>query len=136
MATPAQDVPLTTATVPPASAPVAPIVQRGSYRFPPGLRSNLLLNSGRGFFDRNNPILLFEYLTAKYGRAAHYRILTHDVVLLNDPVDVRERLQRITQSLSCNEPQLRQIVLLELWLRHNQGVSLPSETKMAFVANY
>ena len=30
---------------------------------------------------------------------------------------VRERLQRITQSLSCNEPQLRQIVLLEHWLR-------------------
>jgi asparagine synthase (glutamine-hydrolysing) len=31
--------------------------------------------------------------------------------------EVRERLERITQSLSCNEPQLRQIVLLEQWLR-------------------
>lgn len=34
-----------------------------------------------------------------------------------DPTKVRERLERITQSLTCNEPQLRQIVLLEHWLR-------------------
>jgi len=112
MATPAQDVPLTTATVPPASAPVAPIVQRGSYRFPPGLRSNLLLNSGRGFFDRNNPILLFEYLTAKYGRAAHYRILTHDVVLLNDPVDVREVLVDKGHLFTKERTQRRMKILL------------------------
>lgn len=31
--------------------------------------------------------------------------------------EVRERLERITQALPCNEPQLRQIVMLELWLR-------------------
>jgi hypothetical protein len=34
-----------------------------------------------------------------------------------DGRDVRERLQRITHSLACNEPQLRQIVVLEFWLR-------------------
>jgi asparagine synthase (glutamine-hydrolysing) len=47
-----------------------------------------------------------------------------------DPVDVRERLQRITQSLNCNEPQLRQIVLLEFWLRarSKRSVALPTES--------
>jgi asparagine synthase (glutamine-hydrolysing) len=40
-----------------------------------------------------------------------------------DDGEVRERLERITQSLSCREPQLRQIVLLEHWLRaHPQCV--------------
>jgi hypothetical protein len=34
-----------------------------------------------------------------------------------DAASVRSRLERITQSLNCNEPQLRQIVLLEFWLR-------------------
>ena len=44
--------------------------------------------------------------------------------------DVRERLQRITQSLSCNEPQLRQIVLLEFWLRarSKRSVALPNQS--------
>jgi asparagine synthase (glutamine-hydrolysing) len=31
--------------------------------------------------------------------------------------EVRDRLDRVTQSLSCREAQLRQIVLLEYWLR-------------------
>jgi len=30
---------------------------------------------------------------------------------------VRERIERITQSLDCNEPQLRHVIMLELWLR-------------------
>jgi asparagine synthase (glutamine-hydrolysing) len=36
--------------------------------------------------------------------------------------EVRERLERMTQSLSCNESQLRMIVLLELWLRARTSV--------------
>jgi len=111
MATPAQDVPLTT-TVSPAPVPSAPIVQKGPYRFPPGLRSNLLLNTGRGFFDRNNPILLFEYLAAKYGRAAHYRILSHHVVLLNDPGDVREVLVDKGHLFTKERTQRRMKILL------------------------
>jgi cytochrome P450 len=71
--------------------PTPELVARGPYRFPPGLRSNLLLNTRKSFFDRYNPILLFEYLQ-RYGRAAHYRILWHDVVLLNDPSDIHEVL--------------------------------------------
>src|SRR5580693_5504660 len=87
------------------------IVRRGPFRFPPGLRSNLLLNAGRGFFDRNNPILLFEYLQ-RFGRAAHYRILWHDVVLLNDPSDIREVLLDKAQFFIKERTQKRMKILL------------------------
>jgi cytochrome P450 len=88
-----------------------PIIQKGKYRFPPGLRSNLLLNAGRGFFDRNNPILLFEYLQ-RFGRAAHYRILWHHVLLLNDPADIREVLVDKAQFFVKERTQKRMKILL------------------------
>jgi asparagine synthase (glutamine-hydrolysing) len=34
-----------------------------------------------------------------------------------DPDDLTRRLDRLSNSLECNEPQLRQVILLELWLR-------------------
>ena len=34
-----------------------------------------------------------------------------------DPVSLKRRLDRLSMSLSCNESQLRQIILLEFWLR-------------------
>jgi hypothetical protein len=37
-----------------------------------------------------------------------------------DRISVRSRLERLLAGLNCNEPQLRQIILLELWLR-NRG---------------
>jgi hypothetical protein len=41
-----------------------------------------------------------------------------------DRSSVLSRLDRLSSGLDCNEPQLRQIVLLELWLR-NRGRSRP-----------
>ena len=47
-----------------------------------------------------------------------------------DSVSLKKRLELISHSLDCNEPQLRQIILLEFWLRSranrlkSQGVSL------------
>jgi hypothetical protein len=35
-----------------------------------------------------------------------------------DAASVRLRLERLSAGLDCNESQLRQIVLLELWLRN------------------
>jgi len=37
-----------------------------------------------------------------------------------DGDSVRSRLERLSVGLECNESQLRQIILLELWLR-NRG---------------
>jgi hypothetical protein len=51
-----------------------PLVSRGRYVYPPGLRFNLPFYLLRRFFKPANPILLFEYLR-RFGRAAHYRIL-------------------------------------------------------------
>lgn len=94
-----------------ASMSCDPIVKRGKYRFPPGLKLNLPLYTGRSFFDRTNPILLFEYLQ-RYGRAAHYRLLWHHIVLLNDPADIREVLVDKAQCFVKERTQKRMKILL------------------------
>ena len=68
-----------------------PVKQRGRLRLPPGLRWNLPFYLFSRFFKPGNPILLFEHLR-QYGRAAHYRLLWNDIVLLHEPEDIREVL--------------------------------------------
>ena len=34
-----------------------------------------------------------------------------------EPESLRKRLERLIHSLDCNQPQLRLIILMELWLR-------------------
>jgi cytochrome P450 len=63
------------------------------------------------FFKPGNPILLFEHLR-RYGRAAHYRILFRDVVLLNDPADIREVLIDKAASFGKDRTQKRMKILL------------------------
>jgi cytochrome P450 len=86
-------------------------VRRGRYLYPPGLRMNLPFYSFRKFFKPGNPILLFEYL-ARYGRAAHYRVLLHDVVLFRDPSDIREVLIDKAASFGKDRTQKRMKILL------------------------
>ena len=88
------------------------IIHKGKYRFPPGLRYNLPFYFFAGFFDRHNPILLFEYLTATYGRAAHYRLLWNHIILLNDPADIREVLVDKAQFFIKERTQKRMKILL------------------------
>jgi cytochrome P450 len=92
-----------------ASQPV--LIQKGKYRFPPGLRLNLPFYTFSKFFDPRNPILLFEHLR-KFGRAAHYRLLWHHVVLLNDPSDIREVLVDKAQFFVKERTQKRMKILL------------------------
>jgi cytochrome P450 len=93
------------------SAEVPPLVRRGRYIYPPGLRMNLVFYRFHRFFEPGNPILLFEYLT-RYGRAAHYRILWNDVVLLHDPEDIREVLVEKAASFGKDRTQRRMKILL------------------------
>ena len=79
--------------------------------YPPGLRFNLPFYRFHGFFEPQNPILLFEYLR-RYGRAAHYRILRNDVVLLNDPADIGEVLIDKAASFGKERTQKRMKILL------------------------
>ena len=73
------------------------VIERGGYRFPPGLRLNLPFYLGRRFFRVGNPILLFEYLHATHGPVVHYRVGPGRIVLINEPELVREIL--------INQPQ-------------------------------
>jgi cytochrome P450 len=86
-------------------------VRRGTYLYPPGLRFNLPFYRFHGFFDPTNPILLFEYLR-RYGRAAHYRILNKDVVLLFDPSDIAEVLIEKAVFFGKDRTQKRMKILL------------------------
>ena len=88
-----------------------PVVRRGQYRYPPGLRFNLPFYRFHKFFDPQNPILLFEHLR-RYGRAAHYRILRNHVVLLNDPADIGEVLIDKAASFGKDRTQKRMKILL------------------------
>ncbi|HXS77272.1 MAG TPA: cytochrome P450 [Terracidiphilus sp.] len=104
----------------------ASLVRRGPYLYPPGLRLNLPFYRFHRFFDPQNPILLFEYLR-RYGRAAHYRILWSDVVLLNDPADIGEVLIDKASSFGKDRTQKRMKILLGEGLitadgeRHKRG---------------
>lgn len=88
-----------------------PVVRRGRYRYPPGLRLNLPFYRFHGWFDPQNPILLFEHLR-RYGRAAHYRILRNDVVLFNDPADIAEVLIDKAAFFGKDRTQKRMKILL------------------------
>jgi len=88
-----------------------PLVHRGRYVYPPGLRMNLPFYLFHKFFQPGNPIKLFEHLR-RYGRAAHYRILMNDVVLLNDPADIREVLIDKAGSFGKDRTQKRMKILL------------------------
>ena len=87
------------------------VVRRGRYLYPPGLRMNLPFYRFHKFFKPSNPILLFEYLR-RYGRAAHYRILLNDVVLLHEPDDIREVLIDKAASFGKDRTQKRMKILL------------------------
>ncbi len=83
----------------------------GRYLYPHGLRLNLPFYLFRKFFKPGNPILLFEYLR-RFGRAAHYRVLMHDVVLLHEPSDIREVLVDKAASFGKDRTQKRMKILL------------------------
>lgn len=114
-----------------ASESASPIIiRRGKYRFPPGLRLNLPLYFFAKFFDPKNPILLFEHLK-RFGRAAHYRLLWHHVVLLNDPSDIREVLVDKAQFFVKERTQKRMKILLGEGLITSDGETHKRQRRIA-----
>jgi asparagine synthase (glutamine-hydrolysing) len=51
-----------------------------------------------------------------------------------EPSSLKARLQQLTQSLDCNEPQLRQVILLELWLRARDGAGVDAPACLTLAA--
>jgi cytochrome P450 len=89
----------------------APVIPKGKYRFPPGLKLNLPFYLFSKFFKPGNPILLFEHLR-QFGRAAHYRLLHNHIILLHDPSDIREVLVDKAQFFIKERTQKRMKILL------------------------
>ncbi len=132
MATPVQEAPPSIDPAPlPSGASVPVIVRRGKYRFPPGLRLNLPFYYFSSFFDPEDPILLFEYLTRTFGRASHYRILLHHVFVLNDPACIREVLVDKAQFFIKERTQKRMKILLGDGLITADGESHKRQRRIA-----
>ncbi|QNI34374.1 cytochrome P450 [Alloacidobacterium dinghuense] len=89
-----------------------PVEERGSYRFPPGLRRNLPFYLFSRFFRPGNPIRLFEYLAATFGRVSYYRIGPSQIVVMNDPELIREILIAQPQNFIKERTQKRMRILL------------------------
>src|SRR5277367_2104986 len=107
------------------------IEEQNGYRFPPGLKLNLPLYLSRRFFRVGNPILLFEHLTATYGRMAHYRVGSSDIVLVNEPEFIREILVVQAQNFIKERTQKRMKILLGEGLITSDGENHKRQRRIA-----
>jgi cytochrome P450 len=97
------------------------VIERGGYRYPPGLSLNLLFYLRRRFFKPSNPILLFEHLAATYGRIAHYKLGWQHIVFINDPEFIREVLVNHQLEMIKERTQRRMRILLGDGLITSEG---------------
>jgi cytochrome P450 len=97
------------------------VIERGSYRYPPGLSLNLLFYLRRRFFKPSNPILLFEHLAATYGRIAHYKLGWQHIAFINHPEFIREILVNHPQEMIKERTQRRMKILLGEGLITSEG---------------
>ncbi len=112
------------ATLSPQQAPAQPrftVIERGAFRYPPGLRRNLPFYLFSRFFRASNPILLFEYLQQQYGVASHYRLGPNHIVFLNDPELIREVLITKAPLFIKERTQRRMKILLGEGLITSEG---------------
>ncbi len=97
------------------------VLERGAYRYPPGLRRNLPFYLFSRFFRASNPILLFEYLQQEYGAVSHYKLGPNHIVFLNDPEMIREVLVTKAGSFIKERTQRRMKILLGEGLITSEG---------------
>jgi hypothetical protein len=88
----------------------------------------------RAFSDFLPPTIVQRRSKATYGRVYRQALIPLATEMLSQPDQIRlvahdyvnrnsvtERLARFLQGLDCNEPQLRQLLLFEFWLRNREG---------------
>src|SRR5882757_2218296 len=97
------------------------VLERGGFRYPPGLSLNLLFYLRRRFFKPSNPILLFQHLAATYGRIAHYKLGWQHIVFINHPEFIREVLVHHQQEMIKERTQRRMKILLGEGLITSEG---------------
>jgi hypothetical protein len=71
---------------------------------------------------------LIPLATQMLSQPGQIRLVTHDYV---DGPGVTDRLARFVQGLDCNEPQLRQLLLFEFWLRNREALANSSVSSAA-----
>jgi asparagine synthase (glutamine-hydrolysing) len=90
----------------------------------------------RAFKDFLPPAVLQRRSKAAYTQAYRQALIPLATEMLSQPGQIRltahgyvdghsvtERLARFLQGLDCNEPQLRQLLLFEFWLRNREGLA-------------
>ena len=97
------------------------VIERGGYRYPPGLSLNLPFYIIRRFFNPSNPILLFQHLAQTYGRIAHYKLGWQHIVFINDPEFIREILINYPNQMIKERTQRRMKILLGEGLITSEG---------------
>ena len=97
------------------------VVERGAYRYPPGLQRNIVFSVFRRYFKATNPIILFEHLRATYGNMAHYKLLHNHIVFVNEPEFIREILINQASSFIKERTQRRMKILLGEGLITSEG---------------
>ena len=108
-----------------------PIIERGGYRYPPGLRRNLPFYLFSRFFRASNPILLFEYLQEQYGPVSHYKLGPSHIVFLNDPEYIREILINQAPLMIKERTQRRMKILLGEGLITSDGETHMRQRRIA-----
>jgi len=107
------------------------VIERGQFRYPPGLKLNLPFYLFSRFFRANNPILLFEHLQATYGNIVHYRLLHNHIVFLNEPEYIREVLINQAPSFIKERTQRRMKILLGEGLITSEGETHMRQRRIA-----
>jgi cytochrome P450 len=97
------------------------MLERGGYRFPPGLKLNLPFYFPYRFFQPGNPIALFEHLTETYGPTTHYRLGRTHIVFTSEPEFIREILVNQPQNFIKERTQRRMKILLGEGLITSEG---------------
>jgi len=82
------------------------------YRMPPGLPRPLYFYAFKPWVKLGSPILLFEYLKARFGDISHYNFLGTTIVFLNHPDYIREVLINQAPSFVKERTVRRMKVLL------------------------
>src|SRR5438309_4952919 len=95
----------------PVSSPSANSAAKRAYKFPAGLKHNLLfyfLNR----FRADDPIHFFEFLAKTYGSIAYDRIGRENILFLNEPELIKEILVTQHQNFTKERTQQRMKILV------------------------
>ncbi len=112
-----------------------PVHESAAFRFPPGMKHNLVWYAFRQFRPAD-PIHLFEHLAREFGTIAHYKIGPSHIVFVNDPALIREVLVVQHDNFVKERTQRRTRMLLGEGMITAEGAKHRAERRAAQPAFY